>query len=284
MKIHKCPRCGNMSFYVTAHVTQTWRVDEEGDFIEEISSCDEVTHRPDDDDIWSCANPDCNWSGAGSEAIVDSENTDTKEEPVTQPGSMAQTVVKAEMFVQGERVIFNVFGNNIRIVMSDKNGYPVLDFDNGYMEIVKNGNIAPFTPYNGFSPVDVANDIAERVIRGEKGDKNERCALCQIFNADPAFQKVVDYMNSEDNLFMEIANRKIPRRIIYSNPVVQCYTIIAATEIALYYLAENGEDLLMVRADNGTIVTENTAMAQGALYADREADKLIYQADDMKAV
>lgn len=280
MKIHKCPRCGNMSFYVTAHVTQTWKVDEEGDFIEEVSSCDEVTHRPDDDDIWSCANPDCNWSGAGSEAVVDSENTDIKEEPVTQPGSIAQKVVEAEMYVQGKLVIFSVFGNNIKIVMPDENGYPVLDFDNGYMEILKNGNIAPFTPYNGFSPVDVANDIAERVIRGEKGDKNERCSLNQIHYADPAFQKVAEYMNSEDNLFMEIAGRKIPRRIIYSTPVVQCYTLIAATDTVLYYLAENGEDLLMVRAGNGAVVTENTAIAQGAFYADQEDNKLIYQAED----
>lgn len=69
MKVHCCPRCGNKTFYVTAHVTQTWEVDEDGDFLEEKTSCDEVTHRPDDDDIWTCANPDCDWSGAGREAL-----------------------------------------------------------------------------------------------------------------------------------------------------------------------------------------------------------------------
>ena len=70
MAIHKCPLCGNTSFHVTAHVTQTWEVDEEGDFVEEVTSCDEITHKPDDDDIWNCANPDCSWSGARSEAVV----------------------------------------------------------------------------------------------------------------------------------------------------------------------------------------------------------------------
>ena len=44
----KCTRCGNKErFHTTAHVTQSWVVDGELNFIEEISSCDEVTHKPD---------------------------------------------------------------------------------------------------------------------------------------------------------------------------------------------------------------------------------------------
>ena len=68
MAMHKCPLCGGTSFLVTAHVTQTWEVDGEGYFQEEISSCDQITHSPDDDDIWTCANKDCFWSGSGKEA------------------------------------------------------------------------------------------------------------------------------------------------------------------------------------------------------------------------
>ena len=30
----RCPKCGASTFYVTAHVTQDWKVDEHGDFIE----------------------------------------------------------------------------------------------------------------------------------------------------------------------------------------------------------------------------------------------------------
>lgn len=37
MAIHKCPICGGTTFHVTAHVTQTWEVDSEGDFMEEWS-------------------------------------------------------------------------------------------------------------------------------------------------------------------------------------------------------------------------------------------------------
>lgn len=55
---HICPKCGGTIFIVTAHVTQDWKVNEFGDFIEEVSSCEEVTHRPDDDDVWTCANCD----------------------------------------------------------------------------------------------------------------------------------------------------------------------------------------------------------------------------------
>lgn len=44
LKIGPCPKCGNTTFITTAHVTQTWLVDEDGDFIEAKSDCDEVTH------------------------------------------------------------------------------------------------------------------------------------------------------------------------------------------------------------------------------------------------
>ena len=33
LKVGPCPKCGNNTFNVTAHVTQTWLVDEDGDFI-----------------------------------------------------------------------------------------------------------------------------------------------------------------------------------------------------------------------------------------------------------
>ena len=67
-KIHVCPKCGAKAFSVTAHVTQDWVVDENGDFIKCENDCVEVTHRPDDEDVWSCYN--CDWSGAGQEAVV----------------------------------------------------------------------------------------------------------------------------------------------------------------------------------------------------------------------
>ena len=52
MAKHICPVCGNDEFYTNAHVVQGWRVDCDGEFIEETESCVEVTHKPDDDDIW----------------------------------------------------------------------------------------------------------------------------------------------------------------------------------------------------------------------------------------
>ena len=36
-------------------VTQTWLVDEDGDFIETKSDCDEVTHAPDAEDLFTCS-------------------------------------------------------------------------------------------------------------------------------------------------------------------------------------------------------------------------------------
>lgn len=64
----RCPKCGAMSFYVTAHVTQDWVVDENGDWIRTEDDCIEVTHFPNDDDVWDCAN--CGFSAAGKEFNV----------------------------------------------------------------------------------------------------------------------------------------------------------------------------------------------------------------------
>lgn len=69
MTTYRCPECKGEKFLVTVHVTQTWEVDTNGDFLKEVSSCDEVTHRPDNEDIWTCAHPGCGWSGAGQDAI-----------------------------------------------------------------------------------------------------------------------------------------------------------------------------------------------------------------------
>lgn len=60
-----CPRCGSHAFLVTAHVTQDWKVDGNGNFISCLADCVEVTHVPDDEDIWVCAQ--CGYDAAGSE-------------------------------------------------------------------------------------------------------------------------------------------------------------------------------------------------------------------------
>lgn len=60
----KCPKCGKSLFSVTAHVTQDWIVDGNGQFLNSVNNCVEVTHRPDDDDMWACAS--CGFEDAGS--------------------------------------------------------------------------------------------------------------------------------------------------------------------------------------------------------------------------
>ena len=65
---YRCPVCGAESFEVTAHVTQDWNIDCNGSFMESLNDCAEVTHYPDEDDIWNCAN--CQFSAAGSKFRV----------------------------------------------------------------------------------------------------------------------------------------------------------------------------------------------------------------------
>lgn len=55
MKIAFCPTSpGHRRFATTIHVMQTVEVAPNGDFIEELTSCDEVTHGPDPDNTWTC--------------------------------------------------------------------------------------------------------------------------------------------------------------------------------------------------------------------------------------
>lgn len=70
MSKHICPKCGNNRFITTAHVTQSWEVDENGNFIKEIST-DEITHGPNDDNIWTCTK-------CGTEAIITTDKNQTK--------------------------------------------------------------------------------------------------------------------------------------------------------------------------------------------------------------
>lgn len=55
LKIGPCPKCGSATFHATAHVTQTWLVDEDGEFIKAETNCDEVTHSPDTEDLFECS-------------------------------------------------------------------------------------------------------------------------------------------------------------------------------------------------------------------------------------
>ena len=54
-KNRSCPKCGSTTFHATAHATQTWLVDEDGEFIKAETNCDEVTHSPDTEDLFECS-------------------------------------------------------------------------------------------------------------------------------------------------------------------------------------------------------------------------------------
>lgn len=60
----KCPKCGNETFYVTAHIVQDWEVDSCGDYLKTVEDCVEVTHFPQDDDLWECTG--CGYNDEGS--------------------------------------------------------------------------------------------------------------------------------------------------------------------------------------------------------------------------
>lgn len=69
---YRCPVCGAKSFEVTAHVTQDWKIDCNGTFLEALNECVEVTHYPDEMDIWSCSN--CDFSADGKSFLVNTHS------------------------------------------------------------------------------------------------------------------------------------------------------------------------------------------------------------------
>lgn len=69
---YRCPVCGAKSFEVTAHVTQDWKIDCNGTFLEALNECVEVTHYPDEMDIWSCSN--CDFSAEGKSFPVNTHS------------------------------------------------------------------------------------------------------------------------------------------------------------------------------------------------------------------
>lgn len=75
---HICPKCGGRHFLSTAHVTQTWMIDEDGMFEGEVSGADDILHAPDDDDIWVCAN--CGYDASGEELLREEPHEEPKEE------------------------------------------------------------------------------------------------------------------------------------------------------------------------------------------------------------
>lgn len=49
-----CPVCGGKEFVTTAHITQDWKVNDEGEWLETVTDCVQVDHGPDPDNIWTC--------------------------------------------------------------------------------------------------------------------------------------------------------------------------------------------------------------------------------------
>ena len=63
MSKHVFPKCGGKKFETTVHVMQSWEVDENGEFIQVLYDCLEITHEADDENIWTCTN-------CGAEAVI----------------------------------------------------------------------------------------------------------------------------------------------------------------------------------------------------------------------
>ena len=65
MTAKQCPKCGGLKFSASAHVVQTWKLDCIGKYDKTIEDCTDVTHRPDNDDLWHCQ--ECGYEAPGKQ-------------------------------------------------------------------------------------------------------------------------------------------------------------------------------------------------------------------------
>lgn len=99
----RCPKCGGKRFAATAHVTQEWELDEFGQFQCGRNDCEEVTHEPDQDDIWECL--ECGYSGAGREFIVRApENNRDKTSKELVPENTFHISVMAQHLIETHQI------------------------------------------------------------------------------------------------------------------------------------------------------------------------------------
>ncbi len=66
--IKRCPKCGGVEFSATAHVAQSWTLGMYGTFQSSNNDCVEVTHYPNDEDVWGCN--ECGYSDVGAKFTV----------------------------------------------------------------------------------------------------------------------------------------------------------------------------------------------------------------------
>jgi len=66
-EISICPECGCTNFCVSAHIRQSWLVDENFNFIKVTDGCEEILHRPGGSDLWECDS--CHLAKEGDEFL-----------------------------------------------------------------------------------------------------------------------------------------------------------------------------------------------------------------------
>ena len=69
---YRGPVCRAKIFEFRAHVSPDWKIDCNGTFLEALNECVEVTHYPDEMDIWNCSN--CDFSAEGKSFLVNTHS------------------------------------------------------------------------------------------------------------------------------------------------------------------------------------------------------------------
>lgn len=116
-----CPKCGGKQFIVSAHVVEDWLVDENGNWIETICSGNEVSHRPDDGDLWVCSW--CQYSANGRDFEAKSFNV-TISYTVNETVTVAAHDADGAVSMASERIGCE---DPVSYVVEDEDGNIVLD-------------------------------------------------------------------------------------------------------------------------------------------------------------
>lgn len=184
---------------------------------------------------------------------------------------------------KGEKdVTFRVVGKNVKAVPSNgdvdsKDAFPLITFDDGMVQVLKNEDFVAFFPYNSYTPEDVVIDVLSRLSCGETVSNVAPMSLVSVESDNPVFKAVWDAYTADNLYVREIGGRRIPEQILFSRMSIGLYQLGGASEDNLYYYSEDADELIVVDTKTGSVRTANSGLAEGLLGSDDEKGKLVYR-------
>lgn len=179
-------------------------------------------------------------------------------------------------------VTFRVVGKNVKAVPSNDDinspdAFPIITFDDGMVQVLKDDGFVAFLPSCDFAPEDVVTDVLSRLSCGEIVNDSASMSLRSVKSDNSVFNAVLAAYTAKGLYMREISGRKIPEQILLGEPDIELYRLGGASEDNLFYYSEAADMLIVVDTRTGSLKTRNSGIAEGLLMNEDEEGKLIFK-------